>query len=478
MSESLKRTATKGVIWSSVERFSVQGMQFVFMLVMARLLTPQDYGLIGMLSIFLAISQSLIDSGFSNALIRKQHRTEQDYSTVFYFNIVIGFSLYGVLFLMAPFVADFYAMPELTAVMRVVCLTLVINSLAVVQRAIFTVKVDFKTQAKASFVSALLSGILGVSLAYCGYGVWALAIQQLTSGGLNTLLLWWYSKWKPLWTFSWHSFHELFSFGSKLLLSGLLDTTYNNIYPIVIGKMFSAGELGHFTRAQHFSAFPSSNVTGVLQRVTYPVLCSIRNDAERLSGIYRKFLKLSAFIVFPLMVGLAGVSRSSVILLLGEQWIFCGDLLQIICFSMMWYPIHSINLNLLQVQGRSDLFLRLEIIKKIVGILILCITIPIGLEAMCWGMIVSSLIALFINTYYTGRLIAVGFFLQMRDLAPTLLLCILMFALVTAFQQLVGNLAFQLAGGILLGGSFYFGAAYLFRFQELEELVAIIRKRN
>ena len=477
MSGALKHTAVQGILWSSIERFSVQGIQFVIMIIMARLLTPEDYGLIGMLVIFLAISQSLIDSGFSQALIRKQNRTEVDNSTVFYFNIAVGFVLYLLFYIAAPWVAEFYGLPQLTLVMRVVCLGILFNSLAVVQRALLTVKIDFKTQAKASLIAVAISGILGVTLAYTGFGVWALVCQQLVNLGINTLLLWLFSKWKPLRTFSWQSFRELFSFGSKLLASGLLDTTYSNIYPIVIGKVFSAGDLGHYTRAHQFSVFPSSNVTGVLQRVTYPVLCSIQNDIDRLRGVYRKFLKLSAFVIFPLMTGLAAVSFPFVRLVLGEKWMFCAELLQIICFSMMWYPIHAINLNLLQVQGRSDLFLRLEIIKKVLGVTILCVTVPLGLKAMCLGGVASSILCLVINTYYTGKLIQVGFKTQMCDLFPTLVVSLLMFAIVLLLQWMTENLYVQLLGGVFLGGFFYWVVTRIFRFQELEELFSLLSRR-
>lgn len=477
MSNSLKQVATKGVLWSSIERFSVQGIQFVIMIIMARLLTPEDYGLVGMLTIFLAVSQSLIDSGFSQALIRKQNRTEVDNSTVFYFNIAVGLALYLLFYISAPWVADFYGLPELSLVMRVVCLGIIFNSLAVVQRALLTVRIDFKTQAKASLIAAVISGMAGIILAYTGFGVWALVCQQLVNLGINTLLLWIFSKWKPMRTYSWKSFRELFSFGSKLLASGLLDTTYNNIYPIVIGKVFSAGDLGHYTRAQQFSVFPSSNITGILQRVTYPVLCSIQNDIDRLRGVYRKFLKLSAYVVFPLMTGLAAVSFPFIRIVLGEKWIFCAVLLQIICFSMMWYPIHAINLNLLQVQGRSDLFLRLEIIKKAIGVSILCLTIPLGLKTMCFGGVVSSLLCLVINTFYTGKLIQVGFIMQMRDLFPTLVVSLMMFVLVLSLQWMTENLYTQLLGGIILGSGFYLAVTRILRFQELQELFSLFSKR-
>lgn len=477
MSESLKGKTAKGVLWSSVERFSTQGVQFVIMIIMARLLTPKDYGLIGMLAIFLAVSQSLIDSGFSQALIRKQQRTETDNSTVFYFNLAVGVVLYLLLFLCAPWVADFYDTPELTAVMRVVCLGVIINSLAVVQRALLTVNIDFKTQAKASFSAALISGCAGIGLAYSGYGVWALVVQQLLNLGINTGLLWLFSSWRPKWLYSWQSFHELFAFGSKLLASGLLGTLYNNIYTIVIGKLFSAGSLGHYTRAQHFAEFPSSNLTGIMQRVTYPVLCSIQEDDQRLENVYRKFLKLSAFVVFPLMLGLSAVAHPFIWVTIGEQWEFCAVLLQILCFSMMWYPIHAINLNLLQVKGRSDLFLRLEIIKKILGISVLCITAPFGLIWMCYGQIFNSLVALVINTYYTGKLIHIGFLKQMRDLLPTLLLSLSMFALVLYVNRFIDAVLWKLVAGTLIGALYYVSCSILFRFSELKEILSLTKKR-
>lgn len=477
MPDTLKQKATKGVLWSAIERFSVQGVQFCIMIIMARLLTPNDYGLIGMLSIFLAVAQSLIDSGFSQALIRKQDRTEVDNSTIFYFNVVVSIILYLILFLFAPYIADFYNTPELCNITRVVCFSIIINSLAVVQRAILTIKIDFKTQAKISLIATIISGITGIILAYSGYGVWALVIQSLINSFLNTILLWVLSKWRPIKAYSWKSFKELFSFGSKLLTSGLIDTIYRNIYPIVIGKTFSASDLGYYTRAQHFSEFPSSNITGVLQRVTYPILCNIQNDDNKLRDVYRRFLKLSAFVIFPLMTGLAAVSHPFINLIIGSQWEYCAVLLQIICFNMMWYPIHSINLNLLQVKGRSDLFLRLEIIKKIIGITIIIISVPLGIEAMCYGGVVSSIVCLIINTYYTGKLINVGFFIQMRDILPTFILCIVMFILVLYTIHFISNITLQLLIGISIGMISYLGCSYIFKYAELQEILSILKRK-
>lgn len=477
MSE-LKQKTVKGVVWSAVERFSVQGIQFVVMIFMARMLTPDDYGLVGMLAVFIAISQSFIDSGFSQALIRKQDRTEVDNSTVFYFNIVLGLLFYCLLFVSAPLIAKFYKEPLLVDLTRVLGLSVLINSFVIVQRALLTVHIDFKTQAKAALVASVVSGAVGLYMASTGFGVWALVAQQLVNLGLNAIMLWILSKWRPQWVYSWTSFRELFSFGSKLLASGLLDTLYKNIYQIVIGKLFSASNLGYYSRASHFAEFPSSNLTGIMQRVTYPILCSIQDDDERLATVYRRFLKLSAFIIFPMMVGLAAVAEPFILVLLGEKWLFSATLLFIICFSRMWYPIHAINLNLLQVKGRSDLFLRLEIIKKMVGVSILCITIPCGLVAMCIGSVFSSLINLSVNTYYTGKLIKVGFFRQMMDLSPILFLSLLMGGLVYGFwHYFLLTPLLALIIGSLIGFVFYVSIAKIFKFAEWDELMMIIRKK-
>jgi O-antigen/teichoic acid export membrane protein len=472
----IKRKAVNGVLWSSVERFSVQGIQFIIMIIMARVLSPADYGLIGMLAIFLAVSQSLVDSGFVQSLVRKKDRTEIDNSTVFYFNVVVGVFLYFILFFSAPLVADFYNVRELVSVTRWIGLSIIINSLVVVQRALLTINIDFKTQARASLIAVVISGTMGITMAYSGFGVWAIVCQQLVNLAINALLLWSFSHWRPLWTYSWKSFHELFAFGSKLLISGLIDTIYRNIFQIVIGKRFSATDLGYYTRARQFSDFPSANLTGILQKVIYPVLCSIQNEDERLSQVYRRFLRLSSFIIFPLLVGLAVVSKPLILLLLNEQWEFTATLLQVICFAMMWYPIHAINLNLLAVKGRSDLFLRLEIIKKAIGISILCITLPMGLIPMCLGQIVASLLSLIINTHYTGKLIHVAFRMQMRDLLPILMLSLTMGGLVYFSLPLFAGNLMQLSAGIFIGLVYYIGISYLLKYPELKELYSLSLK--
>ena len=474
MSKALRSKTVHGVTWSAIERLSVQGVQFVVQIIMARLLLPADYGVIGMLLFFTSISQSIIDSGFSNALIRKQNRTETDYSTVFYFNIVVGIIMYILLFVASPWISSFYDTPILEPVTKVVALTLFINSLSVVPRAYLTIQINFKTQAKASLIAVAISAIVGIVMAYHGYGVWALAVQSVCSSGFTTLFLWAFIQWRPRKSFSWNSFHEMFAFGGKILLSGLIDTIYRNVYMLVIGKKFSAAELGNFTRANHFAQFPSSNLTGILQRVTYPILSSI-NDDEYLQYAYRKYLRMSVFIVFPLMLGLAVVSRPLIQVVLTEKWDGVVLLLQLLCLSAMWIPIHAINLNLLQVKGRMDLFLRLEVLKKIIGVIVLVVTIPYGVVTMCIGMVFTSILCLVINTHYTGKLIHVDFFMQMKDLLPSLLYALSMSGAVLLVIGCIDGYFFQLISGVLVGGGYYIVIAYATRSKELRELLSLIK---
>lgn len=475
---SLKEKTVKGVFWSSIDRFSSQGIQFIFSILIARMLLPSDYGVIAMLGIFLAVSQSFIDSGFGTALVQKIDRTETDFSTVFYFNILVACFFYGLLWIISPYIASFYDIPLLESVTKAVALTLIFNALGGIQNAKLTIAIDFKTRAKISLMCTISTGIIGLIMAYKGYGVWALVTQNIANSVLNATLLWLFVRWIPQRTFSMQSFRQLFGFGSKLLASGLLDTIYNNIYPLVIGKFFSASTLGVYSRASSLAQYPSSNLTSVLQSVTFPVLSSIQNDEERLGNAYRRLLRMSVFIIFPLMIGLSAVADPFIRLVLTDKWEGAIYLLQIVCFSMMWYPVHAINLNLLQVKGRSDYFLKLEIIKKIIGVSMLCITVPIGIVAMCYGSICTSIICLGVNTHYTWKLIGYGFKRQMREMLPTLLHALVMGAIAWTAVQLLPTIESQLIGGILSGATYYIIGAWLLKFKELQEVVSLIKRKK
>lgn len=478
MSENLKKDTTKGVFWSLIERFGTQGVQFLVMLVMARLLSPNDYGVVGLLVVFVSIAQAFVDGGFSQALIRKKDRTEIDNSTVFYFNIVVSVVIYLIFYLFAPYVSVFYNMPTLTPFMRVICLSIIINAFGVVQRALFNANIDFKAQAKASLIAIVISGAIGISLALRGFGPWALVWQQLSNLIVNTLFLWIYSEWRPLLAYSWKSFNELFSFGSKLLATSLLNAIYNNIQTIVIGKLYSAKSLGLYSRAAHFADLPSQQFTSVFMRVTFPVLCKVQDDMERLTSVYRRMLRVSAYIVFPLLIGMAAVAHPMIEVFIGKQWIECAYMLQIICFAEMWYPIHAINLDILQVSGRSDLFLKIEIYKKIVSLSLLALSAPFGIIAMCYSNLLSSLICLYINTYYSSKILGISLLSQLKDLFPTITLAIVMFAIVQIIIFFIPNVFVQLIVGIIVGVVVYVSLSYILRFQEFNELVSLRKKRN
>lgn len=468
--QSLKRQTFDGVIWRILETGGTQMIQLVISIVLARLILPEQFAAIAMLSIFLAVAGIFINSGFSTALMRKNDRTQVDCSTVFYFNIAISVLSYLILYFAAPYVAIFYNIPELKSILRVSAISLIIGSSAGVHRTLFTARMDFKSLAKYNIVALIISGVVGIFMAYKGFQVWALVTQSIVSTTVSTFFIWTASTWRPSWQFSWGSFKEFFSFGSKLLASGLLDTVYTNMYSVVIGKFFPPSDLAFYNRASGLRSMASSTPTSVLQSVTFPALCKLQDSDETLRSAYRRMLRVSAFVIFPLCLGLGSVSFPLINVLYTDVWIYAATLLQIIVFAGMWYPIHAINLNLLQVKGRSDLFFRLEVIKKILGVSMLCITVPIGLEAMCYGSIVNSIIALAINTHYTGKLLELGFFTQMKDILPSLMLSLVMYAACKLLSTVMGNGILSLAVSVATGAIIYIGGAILFRFSEFKEL--------
>lgn len=477
MVETLKHQAIKGVVWSAVERFSVQGIQFVLSIIIARLVAPSEYGLIAMLGIFLAIAQTFIDSGFSNALIQKKDRTEIDYSTVFYFNLVIAIIVYGVLFLTSPYIATFYKESQLELIAKWVGLNLLISGLSIVQRAKLTIKLDFKTQAKASLIAVLLSGVIGVILAYKGFGVWALVVQALLNNLLDTLLLWISTKWMPSCMFSWKSFKALFSFGSKLLISGLLHTVYINLYSLVIGRKYSATDVGYYNRAYSLAQFPSINIVGIITRAIYPVQCEIQDNDEQLNKSFILYLRMSCYIIFPLMIGLSVLSKPLVLVLLTEKWLSMTDLLSILCIAYMWYPIMVINNQILNVKGRTDYSLKAEIIKKVIAIGILFLTIPFGLKVLCSGVLCYNLLDVVIIIFFSKKVIHVGYWLQIKAIAPSFVLSVIMGLLVYLSSFIFKGVLLQLFCGILIGFISYIILSLLFNIKELQLILLTVRKK-
>lgn len=473
---NLKSKTIHGLIWSSIERFSVQGVQFVLGVILARILFPSDYGLIGMIAVFLSISQSLIDSGFSQALIQKKNTTEKDYNTVFYFNILTAILVYGILFFLAKPIAVFYGEPILENLTKVVGLNIIFSSFSIVQIAKLSKNLNFKLQTKASLTSVILSGGIGIYMAYKGWGVWALVIQGLLKSGINTLLLFVFTNWRPKLMFSKKSFNSLFSFGSKLLFSGLLNAIFNNIYLIIIGKFYNVKELGYYTRANQFQQLPSETITVILQRVTFPVLSSIQNQHQKLEHYYKKFIRFAAFIIFPLMIGLAVTASPLIIVILTDKWINAVPFLQLLCFVGILYPIHAINLNVLKVKGRSDLFLKLEIYKKLLIAITVLITFSFGVKALIIGQIVCSIISLYLNTYYSKKLIDYSFFNQIKDLIPVLLVSLLMGFTVFASIYFIPSNMLKLITALFVGPLSYYILTFVFKFEEVKEINKLIVK--
>lgn len=416
MSTALKQQAVSGVLWSFIERFSVQGVHFLMGIIMARLLTPSDYGLIGMLAIFMSLSQVFIDGGFSSALIQAKRRTEKDYSTVFYINLAVSTFLYLLLFVSAPYIATFYEQPLLTDITRVYALNLIINSLVSVNKTKLVIAVDFRTQSKISFITAVLSGGVGIAAAMRDYGVWALVIQMVSGAIINVMLSFYYVKWIPKLVFSLRSFHNLFKFGSKLLIATIISSIYSNLYSLIIGKRYTSADLGVYTRADQFAQFTGTNISGILTRVCFPVLSSIQDDDNRLLIAYRKYIQVTAFIMFPIILLLCGVAEPLVLVLLGRKWSDSIPLLQILSLAYLFNGIVLINLNLLYVKGRSDLVLKLEFIKKSIAFTLLIVSMFYGVRAICIGMVVYSLIGFYLNTIYTKKLLGYGFWHQIKDI--------------------------------------------------------------
>ncbi len=419
---SLKRKTVDGLLWSFIDTALGQGIQFFVSIVLARLLLPREFGLIGMILIFIALSEAFINSGFSSALIRKKDCNQSDYSTVFFFNLTAGIVFFLTLFFAAPFISNFFGEPQLKPIVQVLGIVLIIDSVTLIQRTILTRDIDFKLQARVSFIASAGSGLIAIFMAWKGMGVWSLVVQRISRQAINTAFLLFWTKWRPSLIFSFKSFRELFGFGSKLLISNLIDTFYNNIYYLLIGKYFSAQQLGFYTRADEFNRLPSHNLSGIIQRVSYPVLCSIQEDREKLTHTYRRFIRSAMFIAFIVMLLMAAMAEPLIITLIGEKWRESVPYFQLLCFTGMFYPLHVLNLNIIQVKGRSDLFLKLEIIKKVLAIPTIVLGIFLGIKVMIFGMMANTLIDFYLNNIWSKSLIGYSFKQQVKDILPSLVI--------------------------------------------------------
>ena len=424
--QSLTSKTINGVGWSFAETLLRLGITFLVSVVLARLLGPEEYGLIGILAIFINLFNAIVDSGFTNALIRKNDITDVDYSTVFITNLIVSVALTLLLFFCSPFIAAFFERPQLEDLTKVMSIIVIINAFGIVQSAKLTKDINFKVQTKVSLLSSIISGIVGIGMALIGSGVWALVGQQVSARLLNTLFLFFYNRWIPKLFFSWISFKEMFGFGWKLMFSTIIATLWNEIYQVVIGKCYSPVTLGYYTRAHQFSSLCSSNLTAVVQRVSYPVLSSIQDDKLRLKNAYQRIIKTTMLPTFILMIGMAAVANPMVYLLIGSKWLPCVPMLQLLCFNMMLYPLHSLNLNMLQVEGRSDLYLKLEIIKKIIAVGPIVLGIFVGIYWMLIGSVLMGFVSYYLNAYYSGQMLDYGMKEQIIDILPSFTIALIM----------------------------------------------------
>lgn len=454
--QSLKDKTVKGVAWSGIDNVTQMGVSFVVSIVLARLLTPDDYGLIGIITIFTMICNTLINDGFNSALIRKKNCSDDDYNTVFLVNLVLSVLLYAAIFFCSPLIAEFFEREELLILTQVASFSIILGALAIVQQTQLIKRIDFKTQTKITIIASICSGALGIVMALLNFGVWALVAQQLAAQGLRTILLFSYNKWLPKLRFSHSCFRDLFGFGWKMMLSGLIDTVWKELYQVVVGKFYSPATLGQYTRSKQFSQLFSVNITNVIQRVTFPVLSNIQDDKERMISAYRRIIKITMFITATSMFFIGAVSEPLLYCLIGPKWHTASIYLPLICITGSTYPLHSLNLNMLQVQGRSDLFLGLEVVKKIVGIFPLAVCVIYGILPMLYVSILTSIIAYFLNSHYSGKLIGYSSWMQIKDFAPSYFVAILIAISVYFVKYLPFTYWIILPIQLIIGASVFF----------------------
>jgi O-antigen/teichoic acid export membrane protein len=477
---SLKQKALKGLFWSGLENSGNQIIGFAISIVLARLLLPEEFGLIAMLGIFVELSYVLIDGGLSRSLIRTENPDDRDYSTVFYFNLMVSLAIYGLVFLLAPYIAAFYDQVELTAIVRVYSITFVISAFATIQRTRLTKIMDFKTQMLVSTPSLLIRGSVGIVLALYGFGVWSLVWSGIASGLASTIQLWYWSKWRPLWLFSSEKFKKHFKFGFNLTLSGLLNALFNNAYPIVIGKFFAPAQVGFFSKADGLQMLPVGFISNIVNRISYPLFSEIQNDEIRLKSVYKRIMQMVMFLVAPTLIVLAVLAEPVFRFLFTEKWLPAVPYFQIICASGILAPIQSYNLQILNVKGRSDLFFKLEMVKKALLTLVIFSAFQFGIFGLLYGKVIFSILAFFINTHYSGKFINYSAWQQAKDLIPTIVLASLAGLGVYMTDMYLVRYNLHDIFRILLGGfagflNFTF-LAWLFKLDAMFEFKTIIRR--
>lgn len=475
MQNNTKSQVLTSLFWKFMERGGTQGIQFIVQIILARLLLPEDYGTIAIISIFISLANVFVQSGFNTALIQKKDADEIDFSSVFYLSLFVAGILYIILFISSLFIANFYRQPILVPVLRILSITLFAGAFNSIQNAYISRNMMFKKLFLSSLGAMLVSGVVGIFTAYLGWGVWALVAQQLTNQFMTILILWFTVKWRPQLLFSIERVKSLFVYGSKLLVSGLLNTLYNNIITLIIGRIHDPSTLGFYNRGQQFPQFIVSNIDGSIQSVMLPALASHQENRPRVKEMVRRSIVTSSFIMLPMMAGLAVVAEPLVNILLTDKWLPSVPFLQIFCASYALMPIHTANLQAINALGRSDMFLKLEIIKKVIGLVILGVSIPFGIYAMAWGSLLSSVISTFINAYPNLKLLDYSYIEQWRDIMPSVLISLVMGGVVYSFNYLNISVGLILILQIIVGAIVYVGLAKVFKVESLDYLIVTIK---
>ncbi|WP_025124797.1 lipopolysaccharide biosynthesis protein [Myroides odoratimimus] len=476
---SLKGQAIGGIIWTVVDTFILKGLSFIATLILARWLGPAEFGLVGMIAVFIAIGTSLTDSGLTNSLIRAREKDDRDYTTVFWLNLGMSALVYSVLFISAPLIASFFKQPILIGLVRLYCLSFVISAFSAVQLARLTSDMAFKKIAKLNIPGTIIGVIVGLILGYKGYGAYSIVWMYLTTQLVQSIMLWGTSNWKPTFSYSKNKAKYHYGFGYKLMLSGLINTIFQNIYNIVIGRLYNPITLGYFERSRTFNMYPVTVLTSVISKVTYPLLASIQEDKDKIGVVYRKILRLAFFIIAPLMLIMAAIAEPLFNLVLGKEWSNAIPFFQILCLGTMFYPIHAFNLNVFMVYGRSDLFLKLEVIKKIVIAIAIFIGFWFGIYGLVWSSVITSYIALLINTHYSAEMINYSQKQQFKDMVPTFLIACISSLLVYVFYEIIDLSSdwLKLFYGLLIGGGGYLVLNYLFRSAPLFYCLSIVKEK-
>ncbi|MCI8513481.1 MAG: lipopolysaccharide biosynthesis protein [Lachnospiraceae bacterium] len=472
----MKNKVLSGLFWKVMENGGVQGVQFVVSIVLARLLSPDEYGIISLITIFITIANVFVQSGFNTALIQKREADEVDFSSVFYLSLFVAACLYALLFLASPAIGGFYDKPELAPVLRVLSLILFFGAFTSIQTAVVSRRMQFQKLFFSSLGAVAASGFLGIVCAAMGAGVWALVVQQLSYQLISGVILWFTVRWRPGLLFSWERVKVLFSFGWKLLCSSLIDTVYNNVYGLIIGKIYNSEMLAHYDKGNQFPQLLVNNINGAIQSVMLPALSTSQDERGRMKAMVRRSITTSSFLVVPMMAGLMAVAEPMVSLLLTDKWLPCVPFLRLMCLSYAFWPIHTANLQAINAMGRSDVFLKLEIVKKIIGIAALFISIPFGIFVMVALKPAVSLISTFVNAWPNQKLLGYSLKEQWADLLPSFLLSAVMGAAVYGLSFLgfgaFATLCIQVAAGMI----FYAGLAWLFKIETFRYLTDTLRE--